>query len=252
MKVDICIPVYNEARILELNIRKLLEYCLRAGFSFDWKVVLVLNGSTDESLSIAKRIRAELPGLLCVVEAKEKGRGAALKEYWLSSEADILAYMDADLAVSLGAIDKLIRAIGDESFDLAIGSRLLPDSKIDRSFWRELVSQSYIYVSRLVLGHRFSDLQCGFKAIKRKAFLSIADNLSSKGWFFDTELIFFSQKRGFRVREIAVEWEENRYDQRQSKVKVFRDSLRFLKDMAGLRLRTLGSKDFNISEKRPK
>lgn len=242
MKVDICIPIYNEARILEANSRKLLEYCLRARLSFDWRVVLLLNGSTDESLAIAKRVRSELPGFVEVVEAKEKGRGAALKEYWSDSRADILSYMDADLAVSLEAIPRLIGAIKDEGFDLAIGSRLLPESKIDRSFWREVVSHSYIYISRLMLGHRFSDLQCGFKAIRRETFLSIAKEVRNKGWFFDTEVVFLVKSNGYRIKEVAVEWEENRYDQRQSKVRVFRDSLVFLVDMLKLKLRTLKNK----------
>ncbi len=237
MKVDICIPIYNEAKILEANVKKLLEHCLRACFCFDWKVVLILNGSTDDSLAIAQKVASELPGFVKVVEASEKGRGAALKEHWLSSSADILMYMDADLAVSLEAIKRLIDGIVEEDYDLVIGSRLLPESKIDRSFWRELVSRSYMYVSRLVLWHGLSDLQCGFKAIKRKAFKAISSDLISKGWLFDTEMIYLAKKRGLRIKEIPVEWEENRYDQRQSKVRVFGDSLAFLFGIIELRFR---------------
>lgn len=240
MKVDLCLPVYNEAKILEANAKKLLEYCLTAGFPFEWRVVLVINGSSDESLLIAKKVRSELPGLVEVVEFKEKGRGFAIKKYWLDSPADIVAYMDTDLAVSLTHIKKLISSIADEGFDLAIGSRLLPESKIERSFGREMVSQSYIFLSRLILNHRFSDLQCGFKAVKRESFLKVAPYIKGKNWFFDTELIVFSKHCGLRVKEVPVEWEENRYDQRRSKVNVLRDSFGFLMEILVLRLRIMG------------
>jgi glycosyltransferase involved in cell wall biosynthesis len=245
MKVDLCLPVYNEAKILEANAKKLLEYCLVAGFSFDWRVVLVINGSSDESLVIAKKIKTELPGLVEVVEIKEKGRGYAIKKYWLESSADVVAYMDADLAVSLTQIKKLIGAVADEGFDLAIGSRLLPESKIDRGFGRELVSQSYIYLSRLILNHRFSDLQCGFKAIKKESFLIVAPYIKGRNWFFDTELIVFSKVSGLKIKEVPVEWEENRYDQRQSKVNILRDSFVFLLEILKLRLRMIGIKGQN-------
>jgi len=242
MKVEFCLPVYNEACILEANAKKLLEYCLRADFPFEWKVLFLINGSTDESLSIARAIKAELPSLVEVVESKEKGRGLAIKRYWRESRADIVSYMDVDLAVSLDDIKGLIGALIDEGFDLAIGSRLLPESKIKRSFWREFVSHSYIYLSRLLLGHRFSDLQCGFKAVRQDKFAFLADFLISKKWFFDTELIVFASRFGFKIKEIPVRWEENRYDQRRSKVNVLRDSLRFLADVIGLRWRLLRQK----------
>lgn len=248
MKVDLCLPIYNEEKILETNVKRLLEYCLAAGFPFEWRVVLVINGSSDNSFAIAKKVRSELPGLLEVVEFKEKGRGFAIKKYWSDSPADIVAYMDADLAVSMTHIKKLIGAITEEGFDLAIGSRLLPESRIDRSFWREMVSQTYIFLSRLILNHRFSDLQCGFKAVKKEAFLLVAPYVNGKNWFFDTELIVFSKVCGLKVKEVPVEWEENRYDQRQSKVNILRDSFGFLLEILILRIRI-----FNInSQNKPK
>jgi glycosyltransferase involved in cell wall biosynthesis len=244
MKVYFCVPVYNEGRILEANGRKLLDFLKAANFPFDWKLNFTVNGSTDDTLEIANKLALEYSPLVEVMVLGEgkRGKGLAVKSCWLGSDADILVYMDSDLAVSLEGTNPLVEAVTEGGFDMAIGSRLLPDSKINRSFWREFVSQSYIYFSRLVLGHRFSDLQCGFKAVKKEFFVKAAPLIISDGWFFDTELIMMIKSFGGRIKEVPVNWEENRYDQRKSKVKVFRDSVRFLLDTIGLKMRILKNK----------
>lgn len=241
MRVDFCLPIYNEEKILRSSAEKLLAYCREKGFPFAWKIVLVVNGSSDSSAAIAAGLAQEDPDFFEVFLVAEKGRGRALKECWLRSEADVLSYMDIDLAVSLDNIEKLTLSLLRDEADLAIGSRLLPQSKIERSFFRELTSQSYNFLSRLILGHHFSDMQCGFKAVKRGVFARLAPQIESSKWFFDTELVSWAKYFGYRVKEVPVEWEENRYDQRRSKVNVLRDSLRFLRDLITLRWRMVRS-----------
>ncbi len=241
MKVYFCVPVYNEGKVLEANGRKLLDFLLAKNFPFEWKLNFTVNGSTDDSQEIAERLAIQYaPRVEVMVLGKGKrGKGLAVRSCWQGGEADILVYMDSDLAVSLNAVESLISGIIDDGFDMVIGSRLLPDSKIDRSFWRELVSQSYLLFSRLVLGHHFSDLQCGFKAMKKEAFTGISHLLKSDAWFFDTEMVIFSKSKGYKIKELPVEWEENRYDQRKSKVNVLRDSAAFVWETVKLRFKIL-------------
>ena len=123
--------------------------------------------------------------------------------------------------------------------DLTIGSRLLPESKIERSFIRELSSQSYNFLSRVILNHNFSDLQCGFKAIKNKTFKKISPHIKGDKWFFDTELVAFTNYFKFRVKEIPVNWSENRYDERKSKVNLLKDSIKFFINLIKLKIRVL-------------
>lgn len=237
MTVEFCLPAYNEEQILEKNALKLLDYCRGAAFPFAWQVAVVVNGSSDRSAAIARDLERLYPGEVVAVEYAEGGRGQALKRRWLESQADVLAYMDVDLAVSLDCLPGLVEPILSGVAEAVIGSRLLAASKIERSLIREASSQGYNLLSRLILGHRFSDLQCGFKAIRREAFLKIAPYLLDPGWFFDTELLVFARRAGFRVEELAVDWSEDRYDRRQSKVRLVRDTVRFLRSSLKLRRR---------------
>jgi glycosyltransferase involved in cell wall biosynthesis len=242
MLAEFCLPVYNEEKILEKNVLTLLNYCLAQSYVFDWRIVIVINGSSDNSSAISERLQKEHSERINFINIPEPGRGQALKKYWLQCQADILTYMDIDLAVSLDSIPSLVQPIINGQADLVIGSRLMPDSKISRSFIRELSSQSYNFLSRVILGHNFSDMQCGFKAMRSEAFKKIAPLINDTKWFFDTELIIFTKNLGFRVKEIPVDWSENRYDTRKSKVHMFRDSFKFFCDLIRLRIRLLNVK----------
>ena len=229
MLIEFCIPIYNEEKILENNVLKLLNFCENKNFSFAWNIVLIINGSSDQSLEISKNLKEKNPRGINFVNYSEGGKGNAIKKYFENSQADILVYMDVDLAVSLDNLEDLINPVIKKKAEIVMGSRLLPDSNTDRSFLRELSSQIYNLFSRIILGHKFSDLQCGFKAIEKHASQKISPYIQDKNWFFDTELITYAKKLNFKIKEIPVSWSENRYEERKSKVNVARESLKFLK-----------------------
>jgi len=247
MKVDFCLPIYNEEKILEKNVLKLLNYCSAQQFNFDWKITIVSNGSSDSSSTIGEKLKAENSDKINFINIKTPGRGQALKTYWLKSPADIVVYMDIDLAVSLDEIPRLIQPIINKTFDLLVGSSLMPESKIKRSFIRELSSQSYNFLSRVILKHNFSDMQCGFKAVKAEVFKKIAPYIKDTKWFFDTELIIFTKIFGYKIKEIPVNWSENRYDERESKVNMFKDSFKFLYNLIALKIRLANIKKKNLA-----
>jgi glycosyltransferase involved in cell wall biosynthesis len=234
MVIDFCVPIHNEEQILENNTLKLLNYLKSQNFNFAWCIILIINGSTDDSIIIGEKLAKNNPAIK-IKEIKKPSKSLSLKEYFLESSADIIIYMDADLAVSLEDIPSLIFPIIDNDYDLVIGSRLLKESKTERSLFRELSSQIYNVLSRLILKHNLSDLQCGFKAMKKEVFMKISNHINDPKWFFDTELIAFSQFFHYKIKEIPVNWSENRYEKRNSKVKVFRDSLTFIKNLFKLR-----------------
>lgn len=236
MLIEFCIPAYNEEQILRENVLKLLTYLTAQDLSFNWQIVLIINGSSDRSLEIAEKLASDEEKIK-IKNIPLPGKGRAQKTYFLESSADILIYTDADLAVSLDNLKDLIAPILDQDYDLVIGSRLLAESKIERSFAREFVSQTYNFLSRLILSHHFADLQCGFKAFKREVFTKLAPNIQDNFWFFDTELVVWAQKLGYKIKEIPVDWQENRYDKRRSKVRVFHDSWKFFENLIRLRLR---------------
>jgi len=237
MLVDFCLPIKNEEKIIRQNLERLLSYCRQAGFGFSWRVIGVINGSSDGSTRILSEFKKKFPQEVDYFEVPEPGRGGALKRYWLATDADALVYMDADLAVNLDDLHRLIDPIIKNGSDVVIGSRLMAGSSTSRSFGRELVSQTYNRLSRLMLHHRITDLQCGFKAVRAETFRLLSPYLRDDFWFFDTELVILAQRLGHRVREISVDWQENRYEKRPSTVKVFRDSLIFLRNLWSFRRR---------------
>lgn len=241
MRIEICLPVYNEEKILETNVLKLLDYLNRDKFfqDKDWLLAIIINGSNDSSGKIARGLCLRFPDKIIFKEFMPGGKGLALKNYFLTSQAEILVYMDIDLAVDIQALPALLRPILNNQADLVLASRLLPKSRTDRSWHRTLSSYIFNAVSRLILGHNFSDSQCGFKAFRNELFRSVSTKVLDGRWFFDTELLVFSQKVGWRLQEIPVDWREERYQARPSKVKFFRDSIKFFINLLKLKKRLL-------------
>lgn len=237
MLVEFCLPVYNEEKILRENALKLLNFCAGKNYNFQWRICLLNNGSRDKTDEIGKELEKESGGKIKLVNILNRGKGNALKTYCLQGAADILVYMDIDLAVSLDNLDDLLAPVIKNEADLVIGSRLLPDSKIKRSIFRELSSQGYNMLSRLILEHKFSDLQCGFKAVRGEVFKKYSNYILDTKWFFDTELVYTFYFFKKRIKEIPVDWEEERYDRRKSKVRLFQDSFVFVKNLINLRWR---------------
>jgi glycosyltransferase involved in cell wall biosynthesis len=244
MKIDFVIPVYNEEQLLEKNILKLLNFLKLQKYNFYWQIKIVINGSNDNSADIAQKISQKEEKIKCLI-IKEKGKGKAIREAIEKSLADYVIYMDIDLAVSLENINDLILEIKND-YDLIIGSRLLPLSQRERSWIKDLSSKTYIFLSKIILNHNFSDLQCGFKAIRRSCFNKIVDLIEDNGWFFDTEVLIFFQKNKFKIKEIAVNWSENRYEKRKSKIKLFKDSILFISNLIKLKKRFYKKNKNNI------
>jgi len=147
-----------------------------------------------------------------------------LRKAWLDSEAEILTYMDVDLSTSLDAFPALVKAIAEERYDIATGSRLMKGSKVTRILKREITSRSYNMIIKIAFWNKFSDAQCGFKAISRKAANFLVPRIKDQGWFFDTELLLLAEKGGFKIKDIPVEWVDDP-DSRVNIAKTARDDL---------------------------
>ncbi len=235
IKIDFVIPVCNEDKIFRMNAELILNFLKNADFDFDWHLVFVVNGSTADFEEMVKIFSEKNAACASFYVLKEGGKGRTIKKYFNDSIADALVYMDMDLAVSLDNIHDLVRPILQGQADLCFGSRMLPGSSRKRSRLRELNSKVCIFLSQIILDHDFSDLQCGFKAMTKKSWDRVSEKIKNNNWFFDTELVYYAKKTGCRIIEIPIDWSENRYDDRQSKVRVFQDGMVFLKEMIRLR-----------------
>jgi len=233
--VDIVVPVYNEEKILEKSISTLYNF-LEKNFKYDWNIIIADNASKDNTLEVANSLSKKYKKVK-ILHLNQKGRGRALRIAWTKSDADIVSYMDVDLSTDLSffpiMIDSLI-----QGYDVATGSRLMEGAEIKRSFKRELLSRGYNVLVRLILGVKYKDSQCGFKAVKREIVNDVVPEVRDNNWFFDSELLFRSHMKGYKIKEIPVKWIEDE----DSRVKIVSTVTNYLKSIAVLRLEYLFKK----------
>jgi putative flippase GtrA len=221
--LDIVIPVYNEERDLPGSVRRLHAYLI-AEVPYPSRITIADNASTDSTLTVAVSLAADLPDVE-VIHLDAKGRGGALYAAWMASDADVVAYMDVDLSTELSALMPLVAPLISGHSDVAIGSRLAASSRVVRGPKREFVSRGYNLILRGVLGARFSDAQCGFKAVRADVARQLLPHVADTGWFFDTELLVIAERAGLRIHEVPVDW----IDDPDSRVDILRTAVNDLR-----------------------
>ena len=226
--VDVVVPVFNEQASLERSVRSLHRF-LSAELPFSWRIVIADNASTDATPAIAAALASELSGVQ-LLRIDRKGRGRALREAWSRSDAQVVCYMDVDLSTDLRALLPLVAPLLSGHSDVAIGTRLARSARVVRGPKRELISRSYNRLLRTVLRARFSDAQCGFKAVTATAARDLLSDVRDDGWFFDTELLVLAQRRGLRIHEVPVDW----VDDPDSRVEIVRTAIEDLRGVARL------------------
>jgi glycosyltransferase involved in cell wall biosynthesis len=230
--IDIIIPCLNEEKILETSINTLRDFLQKNMKQYNYHITIVDNGSTDNTFEIAKKLSKD-HSQVRAIKLMKKGRGRALKKAWNMSDSDIISYMDVDLSTELCAFPSMIDAIANKGFHISTGTRLSKDSKTKRGFKRELISRTYNILVKLILWTKYSDAQCGFKAINKQTFQKLLPNLKDNEWFFDTELLTIAEKKGLKIHEIPVTWVEDT----DSRVNIIDTAYKYIRDLIKLRMR---------------
>ena len=234
MTFDVTIPVLNEEATLAQNV-EILRLFLRKHFPDpnQWKIVIADNGSTDRTQDIAQDLDQQWPSIQ-YLKVPKKGVGLALKTSWGQSKADIVGYMDLDLATDLVHFLEAYQAIADQGYDLVYASRLHPKAKvIDRPLKREISSRVFNMLLKAYLSVGFSDGMCGFKFLKRAVYPTLFElGAQNDGWFFSTELLVTAEWQGLNVFELPVTWTD---DVSSSRVKIIPLAQRYIKAMHALK-----------------
>ncbi|MCD2193873.1 bifunctional glycosyltransferase family 2/GtrA family protein [Actinomycetospora endophytica] len=202
--LDVVVPVFNEERGLGPCVQRLHAHLCEA-FPYRFRITIADNASTDRTLSVAQALVSQYDEV-SVVHLEQKGRGRALHTVWSTSDAPVLAYMDVDLSTDLNALLPLVAPLISGHSDLAIGSRLSRTSRVVRGAKREIISRCYNVLLRGTLRARFSDAQCGFKAIRADVAARLLPLVQDTAWFFDTELLVLAERSGLRIHEVPVDW----------------------------------------------
>ncbi len=204
---DCVIPVHNDERRLAANIETLHSFLEDNLSRYDWCIVIADNASTDATAEIARRFAQRLSRTI-YYRLEQKGRGRALRETWMHSNADYVSYMDVDLSTNLKAVPEMMELF-EKGWEVILGSRLIAGANITRCRYREIISRGWNFLVGAVFNTRFSDSQCGFKGLARAAKEILVPQTQDPKWFFDTELLVLAEKQGFHMHEIAVEWIED-------------------------------------------
>jgi putative flippase GtrA len=186
-------------------------------------------------LRIASRLASELPEVR-VVHLDSKGRGGALRNAWMTSDAEVLAYTDVDLSTGLDALLPLVAPLVSGHSDLATGSRLLSAANVARGPKRELISRGYNFALRMAFSTRVHDAQCGFKAVRSDVARQLLPEVVDDSWFFDTELLLLAEYNGYRIHEVPVDWIDDprsSVDVRRTAIADLRGMLRLTRTFAG-------------------
>jgi hypothetical protein len=227
-QVSVVLPAYNEVKHLETAVTKASQALTEADYTFE--VVIAEDGSTDGTAELSEQLAQKYPFVRHIHRDKRMGRGAALNNAFRQCIGEVLVYMDLDLATDLKALKPLVDAVAVEGCDFSTGSRMLPQSTVERSLRRSISSKSYNWLVRRMLGSKLRDHQCGFKAFKREVVLGMLSEVGATHWFWDTEILVRAQRRGLKVKEIPVVWTSGE----GTKVNLAKDSWNMFRQVTGL------------------
>ena len=226
--VSVVLPAYNEADKLEAAVTKISQALKDYGYSFE--IIIAEDGSADGTAERAEELVQKHSYVKHIHRDKRQGRGTALKNAFKQCRGEVFVYMDLDLSTDLKYLKPIVEAITVEGYDFSTGSRMLPESKVERSLSRSISSKTYNFLVRHMLGSKLRDHQCGFKAFKREPVLALLDQVEATHWFWDTEIMVRANRRGYKIKEIAVEWKTGR----GTKVNLAKDSWNMFKQIMKL------------------
>lgn len=204
--VSIILPVYNEEATLYRAVIETIEFMRDKNYIFE--IIIAEDGSTDSTPEIADKLSKDFDNITYLHSSRRLGRGISLKKAIYTSRYEYILYYDSDLSTELYHISEVIRYL-DEGYDIVVGSRLLGNSVVKRSFKREFFSRGYNLLVRLLLGSRIHDHQCGFKGFRKESILLLLDDIKDNHWFWDTEILVRAQKKGLKLIEIPIKWRED-------------------------------------------
>ena len=230
-ELSIIIPAFNEERRLPQTVEAIRGYL--AARPMRAEVIIVDDGSTDGTAALVTSYHERYPFVRLLSNGRNRGKGFSVRHGMREARSEFALFTDADLSAPIEEADKLLEALRNGGYDVAIGSRALDRRliQVHQSAARERAGIIFNFLVRCTTGLPFSDTQCGFKAFRRARASIIFEQQRSEGFGFDPEILFLAQRHGLAVKEIPVRWSNDP----ASKVHVARDSMRMVADLFTIR-----------------
>lgn len=229
-ELSIVIPAYNEALRIGDTLDRIGDYLKSCGYSSE--IIVVDDGSHDDTEKVVRKTAEKHSAIVLLQNGMNKGKGYSVKRGILSSRGRFVLMSDADLSTPIEEIGKLFKEL-EEGYDIAIGSRSVSGSKVlkRQTWYRQLMGKIFNKIVQAIAVSGIRDTQCGFKLFKGDAARMVFARLRIERFAFDVEALYLAKKMGFRIREAPVVW----VNSPDSKVSIFRDSLRMMRDLLKIR-----------------
>lgn len=234
VEVSVLLPMYNEAKNIERCVAE-VERMVKS-FFHSYEIIIAEDGSTDGTDIIGARLAEKNPRLKFLHSPTRLGKGKAIKRAISVVRGRVIVFMDADLATDIECLPKIVKIVQTHG-GMAIGSRYVPGAYVERPLSRKIFSMTYNMLVRILFRDGILDHQCGFKALTYELAQELCKKCTSDGLFLDTEMIVQAKRLGYEVTEVAVNWRETR-GKGESKVKLFKDSLKIGMDLIKFKLRS--------------
>ena len=238
--LSIVIPAYNEASRIRDSLDRLIAFCdTTREIAGPVEIVVVDDGSTDDTAPIVERFTTtpglDAPLFRLLRNGRNRGKGYSIRNGVLTTAGNYLLVSDTDFSTPIEELPRLLRKLEAGDCDIAIGSRGLPDSRVEvhQPAWREFLGHGFNRIVRAISGLPFRDTQCGFKVMRRDAVLPLFLAARVDRFAYDVEILYLARKAGLRVIEEPVIWRNSP----GSKVNAVTDSLDMLKDVIRIAIR---------------
>ncbi len=227
--LSIIIPAHNEAQRLPPSLDKIKTFIQTQDYSVE--VLVVENGSMDETLAVAKSYQTNFPGLR-VFHEDQRGKGLAVQRGMLEATGEYRFLCDVDLSMPIEQVNRFLpQALG--AVDVAIGSREVPGAKrYDEPRYRHLIGRGFNTMVRWLVLPGLQDTQCGFKCFRGEVAERVFRLQAMQGMSFDAEVLFIARKMGYAVQEVAIDW----YYNPDSRVRLLQDSAQMALDLLKIRV----------------
>ena len=206
LDLSIVIPAYNEEGRLPKTLDRIFAYLQDRPCRAE--IIVVDDGSSDRTSEIVSTYLQKYPELRLVSNGGNRGKGFSVRHGMLEARGEIALFTDADLSTPIEEADKLLAVLREPGYEAAIGSRAMDRSLIEvhQSAIREQAGIFFNRLVRSIMGIKFSDTQCGFKAFRRERTRIIFEQQRVERFGFDPEILFLAKRNGLRVAEVPVRW----------------------------------------------
>jgi dolichyl-phosphate beta-glucosyltransferase len=226
--LSIIIPAYNEEERLPQSLEQIAAFA--AGQSYPLEVLVVNDGSQDNTASVVRDFRRKYP-FLSLVDKEHRGKGHTVKVGMAAARGQYLFACDSDLSMPIEEVSKFLPPALD-NYDVAIASREVPGARrYGEPGYRHVMGRVFNLIVRLLTVPGIQDTQCGFKCFRHEVARTIFPYQTIDGWSFDVEILFIARKYGYKIVEVPINW----YYRERSQVHPIRDTVGMFREVLRIR-----------------